>query len=197
MSLIPHRELVLGSTSPFRKELLERFDIEFVTDSPNIDETPLEAESPEDYVKRLSIEKAKAVAGNHPNSLIISSDQCSVLNGQIRGKPENHENAVKQLTESSGERVSFLTGLCLYDAKDESYQIDMIPYHVDFRELSASEIESYLRKEEPYFCAGSFKSEGLGISLFKRLNGDDPTSLIGLPLIRLSEMLREKDILIP
>lgn len=197
MSLIPHIELVLGSTSPFRKELLERLDIEFITDSPNIDETPIEGETPEDYVKRLSIEKAKVVAKKHPNSLTIGSDQCSVLNGEIRGKPGNHENAIQQLTESSSQRVSFLTGLCLYDARDQSYQIDMIPFHVDFRELSSTEIESYLRKEEPYFCAGSFKSEGLGITLFKRLNGDDPTSLVGLPLIRLSEMLREKNILLP
>ena len=191
------RKLILGSTSPFRKELLERFNIPFETDSPDIDETPKEHESPEGYVKRLSLEKAKVVARNHPNALIIGSDQCSVLNGEIRGKPGNHENAIKQLTESSGKRVSFLTGLCLYDTKDESYQLTMIPFHVDFRTLNTSEIESYLLQEKPYFCAGSFKSEGLGITLFKRLNGDDPTSLIGLPLIRLSEMLREKGILLP
>ena len=191
------KNIVLGSTSPFRKELFERFRLPFVVDSPDIDEIPLDQESPEDYVKRLSLEKAKVVAKRHPDSLIIASDQCSILNGVIRGKPGNHENAVKQLTESSGQRVSFLTGLCLYDSHDASYQLDLVPFHVDFRRLSNTEIESYLTAEEPYFCAGSFKSEGLGVTLFKRLQGDDPTALIGLPLIRLSEMLREKGILLP
>ena len=190
-------KIVLGSTSPFRKELLERFRLPFITDSPDIDETPLKGESPEDYVKRLSLEKAKVVAKRHPDSLIIASHQCSILNGVIRGKPGNHENGVKQLAESSGQRVSFLTGLCLYDSSDDSYQLDLVPFHVDFRKLSNKEIESYLNAEKPYFCAGSFKSEGLGVTLFKRLEGDDPTALIGLPLIRLSEMLRDKGILLP
>ena len=191
------QELILGSTSPFRKELLERLRVHFICDAPDIDETPLENESPEDYVKRLSLEKAQAVAKNHPDALIIGSDQCSVLKGQIRGKPRNHENAIKQLQESSGERVSFLTGLCLLDSRSNKFQLDMVPFHVDFRELSNNEIESYLKAEEPYFCAGSFKSEGLGISLFERLQGDDPTALIGLPLIRLSAMLRKQNVLIP
>ncbi len=191
------KTLVLGSTSPFRKELLERFRLDFIVDSPDIDETPLANEIPEDYVLRLSLEKAKAVAKRQPDSLIIASDQCSILNGVIRGKPENHENAIKQLTESSGQCVSFLTGLCLFDSSDDSYQLDLIPYFVDFRDLSATEIEAYLHAEEPYFCAGSFKSEGLGVTLFKSMRGDDPTSLIGLPLIRLAEMLREKKISLP
>ncbi len=191
------KTLVLGSTSPFRKELLERFKLDFEVDSPEIDETPLENETSEDYVLRLSLGKAKVVAARHPNALIISSDQCSILNGVIRGKPGNHENAVQQLTESSGQCVSFLTGLCLYDSSDDSYQLDLVPFHVDFRTLNAKEIESYLRAEEPYFCAGSFKSEGLGVTLFKTMRGDDPTSLIGLPLIRLSEMLRNKNISLP
>lgn len=191
------KTLVLGSTSPFRKELLERFRLDFIIDSPDIDETPLENETPEKYVLRLSLEKAKAVAERHPDALIIASDQCSILNGMIRGKPGNHENAIKQLTESSGQCVSFLTGLCLYDSSDGSYQLDLVPYYVDFRELNNAEIESYLRAEEPYFCAGSFKSEGLGVTLFKSMRGDDPTALIGLPLIRLSEMLRNKKISLP
>ena len=197
MTLLMQQKLVLGSTSPFRKELLERFCIDFTTDAPDIDETPLKNESPEGYVKRLSLEKARVIATQHTNALIIGSDQCSILNGVIRGKPGNHENAIQQLTESSGKRVSFLTGLCLYDSSDNSYQLDLVPFHVDFRTLNANEIESYLRAEEPYSCAGSFKSEGLGITLFKRLQGDDPTSLVGLPLIRLSEMLREKGISLP
>lgn len=191
------KTLVLGSTSPFRKELLKRFQLDFITDSPDIDETPLPDEKPEDYVQRLSLEKAKVVAKRHSDALIIASDQCSLLNGTIRGKPGNHENAVKQLTESSGQRVSFLTGLCLYDSSDNRYQLDLVPFHVDFRTLTATEIESYLLAEKPYSCAGSFKSEGLGVTLFKRMDGDDPTSLIGLPLIRLSEMLRDKGIQLP
>ena len=191
------KTLVLGSTSPFRKELLERFKLDFIVDSPEIDETPLANETPKDYVLRLSLEKAKTVAKRQPNSLIIASDQCSILNDVIRGKPGNHENAIKQLTESSGQCVSFLTGLCLYDSSNDSYQLDLVPFYVDFRDLNAKEIESYLRAEEPYFCAGSFKSEGLGVTLFKSMRGDDPTALSGLPLIRLSEMLREKEISLP
>lgn len=197
MSNKQQTNLILGSTSPFRKELLERLKLDFTTDSPDIDETPLQAETPENYVTRLSLEKAKAVATRHNNAMIIASDQCSVLNGEIRGKPGNHQNAVKQLTESSGNRVSFLTGLCLYDCRDDSYQLEMVPFHVDFRNLSASEIESYLQAEQPYGCAGSFKSEGLGVTLFKRLEGEDPSALIGLPLIKLSEMLRLKGFLLP
>ncbi len=190
-------QLILGSTSPFRKKLLQRLSIPFTTASPDINETVLGNESAEDYVKRLSLQKAQAVAKQHPNALIIGSDQCSVLKGVIRGKPNHHQNAVQQLRESSGQRVSFLTGLCLYDAKTNDYQLDLVPFHVDFRTLNDNEIEAYLHVEKPYACAGSFKSEGLGISLFKRLQGDDPTALIGLPLIRLSEMLRQKDVGIP
>ena len=189
--------LILGSTSPFRNELLQRLSIPFTTVAPNIDETVFDNESPEDYVTRLSLEKARAVAIDYPNSFIIGSDQCSVLKGVIRGKPDNHENAMQQLQESSGERVSFLTGLCLYDGKTDEYQLDLVPFYVDFRMLSKIEIDAYLKADQPYSCAGSFKSEGLGISLFKRLQGDDPTALIGLPLIRLSEMLREKGVVIP
>lgn len=190
-------QIVLGSTSSFRKELLQRLNVDFITDAPDIDETPLNNESPDAYVQRLSLEKAKVVAARHPNALIIGSDQCSVLEGEIRGKPHTHENAIKQLSASSNKRVSFLTGLCLYDSSNDSYQLEMIPFHVDFRELSTVEIESYLKAEKPYNCAGSFKSEGLGITLFKRLDGVDPTALIGLPLIKLSEMLRSKDYLLP
>ncbi len=193
----PPLKIVLGSTSPFRKELLQRLNLDFVTDSPDIDETPIINESPQDYVLRLSLEKAKAVARSHPDALIIGSDQCSVLNGEIRGKPHTHENAVKQLIESSNNRVSFLTGLCVYDSAENNYQLELVPFHVYFRELEISEIESYLMAEQPYSCAGSFKSEGLGITLFDRLEGEDPTALIGLPLIKLSKMLRQKGIRCP
>ena len=196
MSISP-KKIVLGSTSPFRKELLQRLNLDFVTDSPDIDETPKIDELPEEYVLRLSLEKAKAVATRHTNALIIGSDQCSVLNGKIRGKPHTNENAVKQLTESSNNRVSFYTGLCVYDSLEDNYQRELVPFHVDFRELKATEIESYLKTEQPYSCAGSFKSEGLGITLFERLEGDDPTALIGLPLIKLAQMLRGKGISLP
>jgi len=133
------KTLILGSSSPFRKELLERLNLDFLVDSPDIDETVLENETPEDYVQRLSLEKAQAVnnrSKDHSSALIISSDQCSILNGVIRGKPGNHENAIKQLTESSGQRVSFLTGLCLYDTSENSYQLDLVAFHVDFRILT-------------------------------------------------------------
>lgn len=190
-------QLVLGSTSPFRKQLLDRLNLDFITDSPDIDETPLSNETPEDYVLRLALEKAKVVAERHPNSLIIGSDQCSLLKGEIRGKPHTHENAIKQLMESSEETVSFLTGLCLFDSKENSYQLEIVPFYVNFRKLSQEEIEAYLLAEQPYSCAGSFKSEGLGITLFESLKGDDPTALIGLPLIKLSEMLRSKNLKLP
>lgn len=185
------RQLILGSTSPYRRELLERLQIPFATASPAIDETRFDDESAHAMVKRLSLAKAKAVAGQHPDALIIGSDQCSVLHEQVIGKPHTHANAIRQLQNASGETVSFLTGLCLYDSRDGSYQLDVIPFQVDFRELTDAEIDSYLRKDEPYNCAGSFRSESLGITLFKRMHGDDPTALMGLPLIRLSEMLRQ------
>ena len=192
-----HRTLILGSSSPFRKELMERLCLDFQTFSPDIDEARLKNETAEEMVKRLSLEKAKEIAKQHPNALIIGSDQCAVLGETILGKPGNHSNAMKQLRDSSGQHVNFLTGLCLYDSRSEEYQLDLIPYGVEFRKLSRTEIESYLLKEQPYNCAGSFKSEGLGITLFKGFTGSDPTSLIGLPLIRLSEMLRNTGFNLP
>lgn len=185
------RKLILGSTSPYRRELMQRLHTPFETAAPDIDETRLEGESARDMVLRLSLEKARKVAEQHPDALIIGSDQCAVLHEQIIGKPGSHENAVKQLQNSSGETVYFLTGLCLYDSRDGSYQLDVVPFQVDFRELTDGEIDRYLRKDQPYNCAGSFRSESLGITLFKRMTGDDPTALMGLPLIRLSQMLKE------
>lgn len=185
------RNLILGSTSPYRRELLQRLAISFDTAAPDIDETRYPEESAYAMVERLSLEKAKAVAQQHPDALIIGSDQCSVLHEQVIGKPHTHENAIKQLQNASGETVSFLTGLCLYDSRDGSYQLDVVPFQVDFRDLSDAEIDAYLRKDEPYNCAGSFRSESLGIALFKRMHGDDPSALMGLPLIRLTEMLRQ------
>ena len=188
------RTLVLGSTSPYRRELMQRLHTPFETAAPDIDETRLPDESARNMVLRLSLQKAQAVAAQHPDALIIGSDQCAVLHEQIIGKPGSHENAVKQLQNSSGETVAFLTGLCLYDSRDGSYQLDVVPFSVDFRELTGAEIDAYLRKDQPYNCAGSFRSESLGITLFKRMHGDDPSALMGLTLIRLSEMHKQAGI---
>lgn len=185
------KSLVLGSSSPFRKALLEKLGLEFETDSPDIDETPLKNESPEDMVARLAKLKALAIAERHPNSIIISSDQCATLDGAIIGKPGEHEAAVEQLTNASGRAVTFYTSLCVMDTSSEQMEELVEPFHVYFRELSETQIENYLRKEEPYNCAGSFKSEGLGIALFERLEGKDPNTLVGLPLIELITMLRK------
>lgn len=189
--------LVLASTSVYRRELLERLQLPFETAAPNIDETRLANESAQAMVARLAQQKAEAIAAHYPNALIIGSDQCAVLGEQILGKPHTHEKAIEQLQASSGRTVEFLTGLCLYDSASQNFQLEVIPFRVEFRELSAVEIDNYLHREQPYNCAGSFKSEGLGISLFKRMLGDDPTALIGLPLISLCAMLREQGYLIP
>lgn len=192
-----HQALVLGSTSIYRRELLERLQIPFGSAAPDIDETRLDNESAADMVLRLSHSKSVAVATDHPEALIIGSDQCAVLGNQVLGKPGNHQTAVQQLSACSGKRVEFLTGLCLYNAKTAQHQLALVPFSVEFRELSDAEIENYLLREQPYNCAGSFKSEGLGISLFKALHGEDPNALIGLPLIKLTEMLRKEGFVIP
>ena len=182
-------KLVLASTSPFRKELLQRLDVPFDTASPDIDESAKTNETPTQLVARLSEEKAKAVAAQFPNSLVIASDQVATLDNVIIGKPGGHENAVKQLTNASGRKVVFYTGLCLLNTKTGNIQIEVIQFNVTFRKLTEKQIDSYLKKEQPYNCAGSFKSEGLGIALFEKMEGDDPSSLIGLPLISLIGML--------
>ena len=181
--------LVLASTSPYRKELLQRLGLEFTTAAPNVDEAHLPGESPEHLVRRLAEEKARAVAKQFPNALIIGSDQVAVIDTEILTKPGTHENAVNQLQRCSGQTVTFLTGLCLLNTRSGKAQIEVIPFRVHFRPLSSGQIENYLRREQPYNCAGSFKSEGLGIALFERLEGNDPAALIGLPLICLTRML--------
>ena len=188
--------LILASTSPFRKAILEKLDIPFSTQSPEIDETPVENETPEQLVERLSITKAKAIADKLDEGLVIGSDQVAVIDGQILGKPGNHENAIKQLQFASGKTVTFLTGLCLYNAASRKHQVEVVPFNVVFRKLTEQQIDNYLKKEQPYNCAGSFKSEALGISLFDKLEGDDPNTLIGLPLIRLVRMLEREGIAI-
>ena len=186
-------KLILGSSSPFRKQLLEQLRLTFDTSSPSIDETPMENESIEDMVLRLSIEKAREIAKTHPDSLIIGSDQSAILSGKILAKPGTHEVATQQLKAASGQTIVFQTGLCLYNAKTDQYQAKLVPYTVTFRKLSDEDIESYLKAEEPYNCAGSFKSEGLGITLFEKMEGTDPSALIGLPLIELTNMLKNEN----
>lgn len=187
-------QLVLASTSPFRKQLLEKLRLEFITDSPDIDEARHEGETPEQLVARLAEEKARAVAERQADSLIIGSDQVAVIGSEIVGKPGSHEKAVAQLKTASGRRVTFLTGLCLYNSATGDSQVEVVPFAVVFRELSESQIENYLKAEQPYNCAGSFKSEAMGIALFERLEGEDPNTLIGLPLIRLVRMLEAEGV---
>jgi len=185
-------KLVLASTSPFRREILEKLDVSFETMAPDVNEDILIDEIPEQLVARLSEAKARAVGQQQSNALVIGSDQVAVVDGQILGKPGNHEEATKQLRRASGKRVSFLTGLCVFNTESKRTQLDVVPFNVIFRQLTDSQIENYLQKEQPYNCAGSFKSEGLGIALFERLEGDDPNTLIGLPLIRLIRMLESE-----
>lgn len=186
------KTVVLATTSPYRKAILEKLGIEFTCAAPDIDETPVAGEIPEQLVARLAEQKAQAVAGQFPDALIIGSDQVAVVDGIILGKPGDHDTAVKQLRRASGKRVSFLTGLCLYNSLSKRSQLDVVPFNVVFRQLTDKQIENYLRKEQPYNCAGSFKSESLGIALFERLEGDDPNTLMGLPLIRLIRMLENE-----
>lgn len=182
-------KLVLASTSPFRKALLERLHINFECDSPDIDETPLENESVEEMVVRLAIAKVQAISTHHPDALIIGSDQSAVLNGEKLSKPGNFKNAFEQLKLASGQKIIFQTGLCLLNTSTGNIQSTCVPYTVVFKELTPTMIENYLHKEEPYNCAGSFKSEALGIALFERFEGSDPNALIGLPLIELVNFL--------
>ncbi len=192
-----HTQIILASTSIFRKALLQKLDLEFITDSPDIDETAGPMESPEELVKRLSFEKARCIAEKHRNGLVIGSDQVACVNDQIMGKPGNFDNALLQLRAASGKAVHFYTGLTLYNAATKASQTICDVFKVHFRDLSDEQISRYLNKEEPYNCAGSFKSEGYGISLFEKLEGDDPNALVGLPLIQLIQLLENENILIP
>jgi len=189
--------LILASSSPYRAELLDRLKLEYTAISPDIDESQHEQESPRDYVQRLSQEKAAEVAKTHAKAMIIGSDQCAVHDGEILTKPGSIENAEAQLTRFSGSAVQFLTGLCLLDAANNKLQLDVVTFNVHFRTLTNTEIKRYIELEMPLDCAGSFKSEGLGVTLFERLQGDDPTALVGLPLIRLCSFLRAAGIELP
>lgn len=189
--------IILASSSPYRKELLERLQLEFSTESPNIDEECLEGESIEHYVARLAETKAKHVATKYSKSIVIGSDQALECDGMILGKPDSHENAKQQLMAMSNKTLSFYTGLCVIDASTDKSEIDVIIYRVSFRKLGEEEIEDYLLKEQPYNCAGSFMSERLGVSLMSKMEGEDPTALIGLPLIRLCQILRNLGVKLP
>lgn len=185
------RQLVLASTSPFRRELLARLGLPFSVADPRTDESPLPQETPEEMSLRLAEAKARAVVPAFPDALIIGSDQVAVLDGKVYGKPGTHENATRQLLTMRGRTVNFFTGLCVLDARTGKALVCGVPTLVTFRDLSDAEIEAYLRREQPYQCAGSAKSEGLGIALIARMQGDDPNALIGLPLIALCGLLKD------
>ncbi|VXC21573.1 7-methyl-GTP pyrophosphatase [Pseudomonas sp. 8BK] len=189
--------LVLASSSPYRRELLAHLRLPFTWSAPQIDESRLPDEDAEALVRRLSLEKAQALSATHPQHLIIGSDQVAVLGSQIIGKPHTLERAREQLLAASGNSVTFLTGLTLLNSATGQQQTDCIPFTVHFRPLSDAQIMRYLTTEQPFDCAGSFKAEGLGISLFRSTEGSDSNSLIGLPLIRLVDMLLASGIDIP
>lgn len=192
-----HPPLILASTSPYRRELLQRLRIPFETVAPGVDETARPAERPPELARRLSLEKARAVAGRRPDALVIGSDQAATLDGMATiGKPGTHAKAVEQLRAASGRTLVFHTGLCLW-RPGAAPIVDCVDTRVRFRTLADDEIERYLRAETPYDCAGSAKSEGLGITLLDAQEGTDPTALVGLPLIRLAAMLREAGLRLP
>lgn len=190
-------QLVLASSSPYRRALLARLGLPFEAVSPDVDETPLPGEKPWETALRLAQLKARAVAGRYPQALIIGSDQVAVLDDMPLGKPGGFENAKRQLAAASGREVTFHTALALFNAATCRMQARVVPFGVKFRRLTETQIERYLEKEQPYDCAGSAKSEGLGIVLIERFIGEDPNALVGLPLIALVDMLREEGIELP
>lgn len=193
----PLRPLILGSTSRYRRQLLERLQLPFDVAAPDVDETPLPGESPRDLALRLALAKARAVAAQHPQAIVIGSDQVADLNGKPLGKPGNHERATLQLREMRGHSMVFHTAVSVVCLETGFAQTDLAPIRVRFRSLDDAEIERYLRAEQPYDCAGSAKSEGLGIALLDAIESDDPTALIGLPLIRTCQMLRAAGVMLP
>ena len=190
-------KIILASSSIYRKSMLERLNLGFEIAIPNIDETAKEDELPSQLVMRLSCQKAKKIGESHSNALIIGSDQIACLDRQVLGKPGSRENAIRQLQCMSGQTIIFFTGLCLFNSESKESQSAIIPYEVCFRAINNDEIKRYLDMDSPYDCAGSFKSEKSGITLIKKMRGDDPTALMGLPLISLTEMLRNEGVIIP
>jgi septum formation protein len=189
--------LVLASTSPYRRELLTRLRIPFETVAPEVDEGPARGEAPPELAMRLACAKARAAQAAYPDALIIGCDQVAVVGATLLNKPGSHDKAVEQLTLMSGQRVSFYTALCLLNARSLRQQAVIEPVTVHMRKLKRAEIERYLLTEQPYDCAGAARIEGLGITLVARLEGNDPNALIGLPLIKLCEMLRNEGIDLP
>ena len=188
----PQIELVLASSSPFRRRLLGQLSVEFRTLDPDIDESPLPNEKPQTLVRRLSIAKARAVVSRAPAALIIGSDQVAVHQGAIVGKPRDHADAVTQLLSSSGKTITFFTSVALLNSTNDSLQVEVVPFAVRFRPLTREKIEYYLEREKPYECCGSLRADGLGIALLDQLRGEDPTALIGLPLTVLTQMLEKE-----
>ena len=186
--------LILASSSEYRRQLLQKLLIPFNSISPNIDESALAGEKPQETALRLAQEKAKKIGNEYPHALVIGCDQVATLDGEQLGKPLNHNNATAQLQKMRGREVVFHSALCVYNAATGNMQAVVVPYLVKFRQLSDEQIESYLTKEQPYHCAGSAKSEGLGIALIERMLGEDPNALIGLPLIKLVTMLKNEGI---
>ena len=191
------RRIVLGSSSPYRRELLSRLRVPFDVDLPHVDETPRPGETPRDLALRLALAKAHAVAARNPEAAVIGSDQVADLAGEPLGKPGNHERAVEQLRRMSGRVVVFQTAVAVVCGETRFEQVDLAAVRVTFRELLDDEIERYLRAEQPYDCAGSARSEGLGIALLESIESDDPSALVGLPLIRTCRMLRAAGVRLP
>ncbi|GAB1382852.1 Maf-like protein [Burkholderiales bacterium] len=189
--------LVLGSSSPYRRELLARLRLPFTTAAPQVDETPRAHETPRALALRLALAKAREVASRHPQAIVIGSDQVADLAGQPLGKPGTHPRAVAQLRQMSGQTVVFQTALAVVCAATGFEQTDLAAVEVRFRALGDAEIERYLQAEQPYDCAGSAKSEGLGIALLEAIHSDDPTALVGLPLIRTARLLRAAGLQLP
>lgn len=189
--------IVLASSSSYRRELLTRLQLPFTCHSPEIDESPLPHETAHALVQRLALSKARTLAEQYPQHIIIGSDQVAVLDGRIIGKPGHAEGATQQLNAASGRSLVFLTGLAVIDTRTDTEQVDLVPFTVHFRTLNPAQIQRYIALEQPFDCAGSFKSEGLGVSLFRATEGSDTTSLVGLPLIRLCDMLNACGIALP
>ncbi len=191
MTQLPQAELILGSSSPYRRELLERLRIPFSVVSPKIDEMPKAGETPPETALRLALEKARHIAQSHPNALIIGADQVATVNGEQIGKAGGFDKALAQLQMMRGKTALFHSALCLYDARNDTYQLENIITKTTFRDLPDDELAAYLRIEQPYDCAGSAKVEALGITILEKVESDDPTALVGLPLIALTGMLRQ------
>jgi septum formation protein len=182
-------QIILASTSKYRRELLARLGLPFEVAAPGVDELALTNEAPQDTARRLAEAKARAVAARFPRAMVIGSDQVAVLEGTTLGKPGNHANALRQLKAMRAKEVVFHTALCVYNAASDRAETRVVPYCVRFRDYSDAQIERYLEREQPYDCAGSARCEGLGIALIAEMRGNDPNALIGLPLIALTEML--------